>query len=192
MDLAPPPNLFGATTRLVAFGLATDIQMREDPPTDVMDPTGATGQYRLFSATNLSVTSLNGRIINVTATPLETDGGWEVLVPTGRASGGGHFQAPPLVPITPLTVNAASGAFAWGVKGRPHMVPAMGMQAVFPRFNENIWHIINGTIDATGNVTFSVSESLFPSVTVFVNGSKRPQFHQGDANRLWIGGNLLP
>jgi hypothetical protein len=183
-----PPTIYdlikrdplGSEKRLAAFALATDAMMHEDPKDDRMDPSGATGEYRLFSATNVTSTYAGGLLVSMVASPLETDAGWEP-----------PFHAPPLISIAPLIIDPAKGEFNWGVKGRPARVPALGMQAVFPRTNEFIWHQIRGRIDPAGMVAVSIDRSLFPSVTVFVDGVRKYTLAQGDASLLWIGGRLL-
>jgi hypothetical protein len=182
---------FGATGRLILFAAGTDIQMNEFPVDDRMDPTGAVGEYRLFSATNIYATYREGRLTSFLSTGLETDSGWEYLPPTGTHAGLAPFHAPPLMVPVPLSVDVSSGVFRWAVKGKPHAVPAAAMQSIFPRWAEYIWHGIVGRVDSSGLLTIATINSLFPSVTVFVDGKPATHFGQGYASQLWLGGDLV-
>ena len=173
-----PPNPVASTMRLAGFAAATDVIMREDPPTDNVDPGSSAGHYRLFSATNLTITKEGTNVTGVTATPLETDGGWE-----------GPLKAYPLNQFVPLRTTAPN-QFTWGVSGAPHPLAAAPMQLVYPRSNEYIWHIITGTVDASGHVTFSITHSGFPSVSIYIDGVKSTAYNQGNASLLWVGGGL--
>ncbi len=176
-DYLPFPNPMGSTMRLAGFAAATDLIMREDPPSDAMDVSGGQ-QYRLFSATNLTITKQGTNVTGITATPLETDGGWE-----------GPLKAYPLNQFVPLRATAPN-SFTWGVSGAPHPAAAAPMQLVYPRSNEYIWHIITGNVDAAGHVTFSITHSGFPSVSIYIDGVKSTAYNQGNASLLWVGGGL--
>ncbi|HJU06121.1 MAG TPA: OmpA family protein [Nitrospiraceae bacterium] len=186
VPLPPPafPISVSSARRLEALAMATEAAVTggENPSTDHKDK-----HYRLFSERTFKVTCLNGALVSVVPSSLDTDAGKE-----------GLLQAPPLIvsgiiarPSGPNTFD-----FSWTTKGRPHPAVEPGFQAVCPRTSVFIWHRISGRIDCSGprpTVTSLVlTGSQFPSHRVFVNGALISTVPQGVFSNLWVPDPAVP
>jgi hypothetical protein len=152
--------------------------MCEGPTTDAKDK-----RYRLFSGCTFTVTCQEGRLVNVTASPLDTDTGME-----------GPLQAPPLI-ASPVTVTRLPDGFSfgWFGRGRPNLGAEPPLQLVCPRVSVYIWHRIHGQVRCTPggtDVQINLSGSRFPSHRAFVNGSPVRTVSQQGFARLWFPASL--
>jgi len=161
--------------RLAALAVATDAAYSENPLDDRMDK-----QYRLFTQCVFVVNCQDGRLINVTPSPLFTDVGME-----------GPITPPPLI-ASPVTVgrDANGFTFKWTAKGRPHPAVEPPFTLICPRTSVYIWHTVSGRVDCRGprpSVTLlTLVGSQFPSHRAFVNGLIHTTIPQGVLSNLWV------
>ncbi len=168
--------------RLGALAAATQgATGAENPFTDAKDKV-----YRLFSSQTFTVTCLDGRLVSVIPSVIDTDVGLECLPSTSLC----------LTP-SPIVIVRASAApsgpstfdFSWTAKGRPHPAAEPGFQLVCPRASFFIWHAVEGRITCNSSgisVAISLRGSQFPSHRVFVSGRLRATVPQGVFSNLWV------
>lgn len=167
--------------RLRGAAAATDAAMRENPRTDAKDR-----GYRLYTSRTFTVTCLNGTIINVRPSAIDTDVGQECL-PTTRLC-----LTPPPILLTNVSLgptSPASYAFAWTARGRPPSTAEYLFQAVCPRTSVYIWHRVQGRIECVGGeprALVQLTGSRFPSHRLWINGVLQPgALAQGPFSNLW-------
>jgi hypothetical protein len=167
--------------KLAALAAATDKAFSENPLSDARDK-----KYRLFTTRRFHVVCSGGRIIGVSAPPLDTDTGLECIPGSSMC-----LHPPPMTVITSsLTRNSpTSFTFSWMAKGRPPRLAEPGFQLICPRTSWFIWHSVSGTLDCSGptvRVTTSLTGSHFPSHRLFLDGALVSTIPQGPFSNLWV------
>src|SRR5262249_20881422 len=170
--------------KLAAFAQTMDRLIHENPVDDRKDKA-----YRLYSARTFTVTCIDGSLVDVADSAVETDVGDE-CIPLPLGLGTRCLHPPSLITFGDHEGQTGPNTFdfSWSGKGRPHDLAEPAFQSVCPRNSRFIWHRVEGQIACMvqgPDAAVRITGSQFPSHRVFVNGVAQAEDPQGDFGLLW-------